>query len=454
MKIKKHRLNNSDQKKLKEISAEQDVKQQTLILGPQDRPKSKLTWVMFSIQHIFAMFGATVLMPILVNSTVGAAWGVGSANVIGTDLAMFASGIGTLIYIACTAGKVPIYLGSSIAYITTVASMYSIYGSSAFFGLLGVGLVYLMVALLIYFFGVKWLKKILSPIIVGPMIMIIGLSLAPIAINAIGLGGANKTTDWWGVGVGVITLLSGMLIALLFRGKAKLMPILGAIVTGFMVALIVSTWHKDFINYSTFKEHGKDWRTYFGVPNFHNAIIAGHNPSGITGVIQADGVPIPIIIHPGTQNAVEVNNHLIDFKSLNINQINTVTAAAVKAKEFTSFGKWSAWPFLLMMPIAFVTISEHIGDHTVLSRITNRDYLTNPGLHRTLIGDGLATMAGGFIGGPPNTSYGENTTVVGMSRIGSTYITGLAAVFAIIVSFFKFLKRTVTTRQLYSINRT
>ncbi|CAM9132055.1 hypothetical protein MYMA111404_02885 [Mycoplasma marinum] len=172
------------EKDFDEISFDKNQKGEGMILGPRDRPKSIGMWIILSIQHLFAMFGATVLTPLLINSIAGEV-------VITTDLAIFASGVGTLIYILCTVGKVPIYLGSSFAYIAAIGSMYKIYGTSAFFGLLGVGLVYVIVALIIYFFGIKWIKKLLAPVVVGPMIMIIGLSVAPVAISQIGLTEEN-----------------------------------------------------------------------------------------------------------------------------------------------------------------------------------------------------------------------------------------------------------------------
>ncbi len=377
---------------LQDISFDKGESDRGMILGPRDRPKSIGMWLMLALQHLFAMFGATVVTPLLINGLASEIMKT-QVTIISTDLALFASGVGTLIYIMCTAGKVPIYLGSSFAYISAIGSMYPIYGTSVFFGLLGVGFVYLLVATLIYFFGIKWIKKLLSPIVVGPMIMIIGLSLAPNAINAIGMTSDNITKgsiDWWGVAVGLITAAVGMLIALLCRGKMKLIPILGAIVVGFILAMIISTWHKGLVDYSTFRNHGKEVSTYIGVPTFKNAIIAGQHAS----------------FGPG-------------------------------------FKTWTVWPFLLMMPIAFVTIAEHIGDHTVLGTITNKDYIKDPGLHRTLAGDGLATMFGGLIGGPANTSYGENTTVVGMSKVASTYVTGMAAIFAILLSFVKLVSNTI-----------
>ena len=377
-------------KGLKEIKIESDM-----ILDVRDRPKWS-SWLMLSIQHVFAMFGATVLVPLLINNAAG------GAIVISTDIALFASGVGTLIYIAVTGAKVPIYLGSSVAYIATMGAMWPLYGNSLFLGLLGVGVIYLIVALFIYLFGTNWLKKLLPPVVVGPMIMIIGLGLAGIAVNnifqestAIGLPIVDTIgkwhTDWWGILVAVITVATAMLISLLMRGKLKLMPILSAMVIGTVIALIISTWHhpsypkadKNFVDHPWDKYNYLDWKsldTYLKVPNFRNSVFVGK--------VQPKGA------------------------------------------------SWSFIPFVLMMPIAFATIAEHIGDHTVLGKITGRDYINgSPGVHRTLIGDGLATMFGGIIGGPANTSYGENTTTVGLSKVGSVYVTGLAAIFAILMSF-------------------
>ena len=377
-------------KGLKEIKLESDM-----ILDVRDRPKLS-SWLMLSIQHVFAMFGATVLVPLLINNAAG------GDMVISTDIALFASGVGTLIYILVTGAKVPIYLGSSVAYIGTMGAMWPLYGNSMFLGLLGVGFIYLIVALFIYLFGTGWIKKLLPPVVVGPMIMVIGLGLAGIAVNnifqesaAIGLPIVNDAgewhTDWWGVLIAVITVAAATLISLLMRGKLKLMPILGAMIIGTIIALIVSTWHHPsypssdgkWVDHPWDKYNYLNWKsldTYLKVPDFQNSVFAGKvEPKG---------------------------------------------------------SSWSFMPFLLMMPIAFATIAEHIGDHTVLGKITGRDYINGtPGIHRTLIGDGLATMFGGIIGGPANTSYGENTTTVGLSKVGSVYVTGLAAIFAICMSF-------------------
>ena len=366
-----------------------------LILGVRDRPSIK-TWILLSIQHVLAMFGATILIPILMGTDAA------GNPIISTQVALFSSGVGTLIYIAATKARVPIYLGSSAAFVGAVISLYPSYGNSTFLGFLGVGVLYLIFAIAIKFFGVGWIKKILPPVVVGPMIMIIGLGLAGIAVGDSGLGalvqsannGSLTMTHWVTVLIAFVTAVSAMLIALLFRGRMKLMPILGAMVIGFALSLIISTFYNKqgswgsvskMIDYSSI--NWKDWKTYISAPNLT------HTPFNFS------------------------NN---------------------------GDGNWSFMPFLLMMPVALVTIAEHIGDHTVLGKITGKDYISDePGLHRTLMGDGLATAFAGLIGGPANTSYGENTTAVGLSKVGSVYVTGLAAVFAIALSFISMLTNII-----------
>ena len=348
-----------------------------MIITLRQRPKL-FSWILLSFQHVLAMFGSTVLTPILIN-------GLAHEVIIGTDMALFSSGVGTLIYIAVTRARVPMYLGSSFAYISAIGSLYVVYGTSTFLGLLGVALIYVIVSVLIYFFGTKWLKKLLPPVVVGPMIMVIGLGLAGIAIKSIGISDLHHI-DWWSIGIAVITAGSAMLSSLLFRGRLKLMPIMISLVVGFAVASIVSSFHNHYYDADSgsnvkLMDWGKNnWSsvsTYIGVPDFT------HTP----------------FHHMGS-------------------------------------AKWSFMPFFLMMPIAFATIAEHIGDHTVLGKITGQDYINkDPGVGRTIMGDGLATGFAGLIGAPANTSYGENTTTVGLSKVSSVYVTGLAAVFAVMISF-------------------
>ena len=318
-------------------------------------------WLILAFQHIFAMFGATILVPILVNGAATEMLGK-EVEVLTIPLTLLASGIGTIIYILCTKGKSPVYLGSSFAYITPIAMAFVAGGhSSVVSGLVVVGIVYILVAMAIKFFGTKWINKLLPPVIVGPMIMIIGFSLAPNAIKQMGLGA--EVLEWRIILVGIITFLITALTAVGAKGFFKVIPFLIGIVGGYIAAII------------------------FGIVDFK-------------ALIEAPLIEIPKVLLP------------------------------VKDYNFTYIG------LLSIIPIALVTIAEHIGDHMALSNIIGKDLLKEPGLERTLLGDGLATMASGLIGGPANTTYGENTSVVGMTKVASVWVIGLAAVITIILSFF------------------
>ena len=328
-------------------------KNSKMLLDVNDRPPIG-KWLLLSLQHVFAMFGATVLVPILVNQAAG-------SEVLSISVALISSGIGTLIYIICTRGKSPIYLGSSFAFISPMIVGFLKCGkASVFTGLMGVGLVYVIVALIIKLVGKKWLNKLLPPIIVGPMIMIIGLGLASSAVSQVGLD--LEVVPWKNLIIALVAFLTTALLAIKAKGFFKVIPFLCGIVAGYICACIL------------------------GVVDF-------------SGVETAKFLQKPAFYIP-----------FVHYK-LNFGAILTI------------------------VPIALVTMAEHIGDHKVLSAIIDRDLIEDPGLDKTLMGDGLATMAAGFIGGPANTSYGENTSVVGMTKVASVWVTGLAAVFAIIFGF-------------------
>ncbi len=314
-----------------------------LILDVHEKPALGL-WFLLSFQHVFAMFGATVLVPLLTGLPV--------------SVALVASGIGTLIYIVSTKAKVPVYLGSSFAYIAAIQIASETHGvGAAYVGLMAVGIIYVIVALIIKFTGKEWLETLLPPVVIGPMIAVIGLGLANVAVSSAGFDGdLNKN-----VLVAVVTFLVTVFTALKSKGFFKVVPILTGIVTGYVFALVV------------------------GVVDF-------------TPVLEASWFALP---------------------------------------EFAFFGTYTfnTSAVLMFAPIAFVTIAEHIGDHTVLGQITDRDFIKDPGLDRTLIGDGVATFVSALIGGPANTTYGENTGVVGMTRVASVYVTGGAAVIAILMGF-------------------
>lgn len=311
-------------------------------------------WIILAIQHVFAMFGATILVPILVNKMAG-------AEVLTIPVALVTSGIGTLIYILCTKGKSPVYLGSSFAYITPIALAYSRGGVSGFAtGIIGVGLVYLLFALLIKVFGKNWIDKLLPPIVVGPMIMIIGLSLASNAVGQIGL--TETGFAWKSIVVALVSFVVTAITAVGAKGFLKVIPFLIGIGTGYLTSIAL------------------------GIVDFQP-------------VIDASFFEVPKFILP------------------------------IRDYTFSLVG------LLTIAPIALVTIAEHIGDHMALSTIINKDLIKNPGLEKTLMGDGLATMAAGLIGGPANTTYGENTSVVGMTKVASVWVIGLAAIIAIVVGF-------------------
>lgn len=335
-----------------------------LILDVNEKP-SIGKWIILAIQHVFAMFGATILVPILVNSAVG-------EEVLTIPVTLVASGIGTLIYILCTKGKSPVYLGSSFAFIVPITVAYLKGGiSGAMTGIMAVGLIYVIFAIVIKFIGKKWLDKLLPPVIIGPMIMIIGLGLAPSAISQIGLANGS-VLEWQNIVVALVAFLTTAIVAVAAKGFLKVIPFLIGIIAGYLAGVAVG-----IVDFTPIAE-----AAFIGIPNF-----------------------------------------LIPFVSYTPNFSAILTIA----------------------PIALVTIAEHIGDHTALSAIMDRDLLKEPGLDRTLLGDGIATFIAGAIGGPANTTYGENTSVVGMTKVASVWVIGLAAVIAIVLGFFTKFTALIST---------
>ena len=311
--------------------------------------------LLLSLHHVFAMFGATILVPLILGMPV--------------SVALFASGLGTLIYMVATQFKVPVYLGSSFAFISAMAfAMKQMNGdvSAAQSGVVLVGLVYVVVALAVKLIGTKWIDRLLPPIVIGPMIMVIGLGLANSAVTNAGFikdGTVQQIT------VAIVTFLITAFINTKAKGFLKIIPFLFGIIGGYIVAVL------------------------FGLVDF-------------TPVLEADWIAIPQLYLPFSTNGF--------------------------FKEYHWYFGPETWAIL---PVAVVTIAEHIGDHTVLSQICGREFLKTPGLHRTLIGDGVATAVSAFMGGPANTTYGENTGVVGMTRIASVSVIRNAALFAIGLSF-------------------
>lgn len=334
-----------------------------IIIGVHERPKVG-KWLLLSLQHVFAMFGATVLVPLLTGLDV--------------SVALLGSGVGTLIYILCTKAKVPMYLGSSFAYIAAIQAAYTASGNnlgSSFIGIIAIGIVYVIVSIIIYLTGTKWLNWLLPSVIVGPMIIIIGLSLSEVAVSKLtkitNSDGTQSTEIWKGYLVGLVTFITIVIIAIKGKGFLKIIPFIFGIVAGYLMALALGI---------------VDYTKFYNLSFFH----------------------LPKVSFIGT--------YKLDF-----------TALAV------------------FVPLSFVTIMEHIGDHKVLSKIMDTDLIKDPGLHRTLLGDGLATLAAGLIGAPANTSYGENTGVVDITKVASVWVTGLAAVFSILLSFISPVSAFITS---------
>lgn len=355
-----------------------------LILDVNDRPKTG-KWIALSFQHVFAMFSATVLVPMLTGLSI--------------SVALFASGVGTLIYILCTKARVPIYLGSSFAYIAYINTAKEALGgsmASAMTGIVIAGIIYVIIALVIRLVGVKWLNKLLPPIVVGPTIMVIGLGLASSAISNAGFFIEGKPYDYRSIIVAVATMLLIAVISIKAKGFLKVIPFLIGIVGGYIVAIL------------------------FGfIPNGNFGTIIDFSPLKEVITSPSQWFKFPEFTFLGWKDAE---------LGLGISMAKINFAAAIS-----------------VIPLAFVTICEHIGDHKVLGSITGKDYLSEPGLHRTLLGDGVATVFAGLIGGPANTSYGENTSVVGMTKIGSVWVTGGAAVIAILLSFCNIFTTLIAT---------
>ena len=305
--------------------------------------------LILGLQHMFAMFGATVLVPILVQ-------GYGLPLSIQTTL-LFA-GLGTLLFHVCTKFKVPAFLGSSFAYLggfSTVATMPAYEGldpetklAYALGGIVIAGLLYLVLALLFKVLGAKKVMRYFPPIVTGPMIIMIGLNLSGSAIN-------NASTCWW---LALVAMAIIVVANIWGKGMVKIIPILLGVVGSYIVA-----------------------------------VIAGQ----------------------------------VDFSGVS-------EASFLGFQQFV-IAKFDVSAILVMAPIAIAAMMEHIGDISAISSTTGKNFIEDPGLHRTLLGDGLATAFAGFFGGPANTTYGENTGVLALSKVYDPRVVRLAAIYAIILSF-------------------
>ena len=324
--------------------------------------------ILLGFQHLFAMFGATILVPILVN---GEGYFNSETQVLSVQVTLFAAGIGTLLFHVCSKLKVPAFLGSSFAFLggfATIANLNSgIYSdmsnkdklSYACGGILVAGLLYILLAIIIKLVGVKRVMRFLPPVVTGTIIICIGLGLAPSAVS-------NASTNW---GIALVALLVIVIFNIWGKGMFRIIPILLGVVISYALALILH----------------------------------------LCGVTNPDGTAI-----------------------LNFAQVAQANWVGLPPFQLPKF---DITAILVMAPIAIATMMEHVGDMSAISATVGENFIEEPGLHRTLIGDGLATSLSAFMGGPANTTYGENTGVLELSRVSDPRVVRLAAVFAIVLGF-------------------
>ncbi len=337
--------------------------------------------LILGIQHMFAMFGATILVPILVAGYFKDACGEPLTRGLTVSVTLFCAGFGTLIFHVCSKFKVPAFLGSSFAFLGgfyTVANlntgMYENMGADekvayACGGIVIAGLLYLVVALIFKLVGVNRVMRFLPPVVTGPIIICIGLSLAPSAIS-------NASTNWL---IAFVALAVIVIFNIWGKGMFKIIPILMGVLISYGFALILNA---------------------FGVTN-------------------PDGTAI------------------LDFASVS-------TAGWVGLPKF-QLCKFDMTAILVMAPIAIATMMEHVGDMSAISATVGKNYIEDPGLHRTIMGDGLATAFAGLIGGPANTTYGENTGVLELSKVYDPRVIRIAAVFAVVLSFIPKFSAIIST---------
>lgn len=307
------------------------------------------TQYILGLQHVLAMFGATVLVPFLTG--------------LNPSLALLAAGVGTLLFHFCTKKIVPVFLGSSFAFIGAISLVLKSEGIGVVKGgIIGAGVIYIIMSLIISKFGVELVKSFFPPIVTGPIIMVIGLRLSPVALSMIGY--ADSKFDLKSLIIAGVVIVSMIAISIMEKSFFRLVPILISVILGYVVSIP------------------------FGLVNFE--AIANANWIGLSSDAMKD-----LLIMP----------------------------------EFTLTG------ILAISPIALVVFIEHIGDITTNGAVVGKDFFKNPGVHRTMLGDGIATIFAGLIGGPANTTYGENTGVLAVTKVYDPKILRIAAVYAVALSF-------------------
>ncbi|BET21433.1 uracil-xanthine permease family protein [Solobacterium moorei] len=354
-----------------------------LIYKVEDKPQFHQL-VIFAFQQLLAIMAATIAVPLIIK------------NGMNTAAALFGAGVGTLVYVAFTRKKSPVFLGSSFAFIgsmsaafagaTTVAAGYV----GLIIGAAFAGLVYVVIALFIERIGVDWVNRIMPPVVIGPTVAIIGLSLAANAVGDLQTSSLTGARTQFAVLVGIIALIGVMLASTYGKSHAKMIPFIIGILAGYIVAAIltfigVQTGYEpmQILNYQPIVDlfaNGVSFSTFFKIPDF-------------TFVTALEGI-----------------------KDIDFGYIGTIAVAYI--------------------PVSFVVFAEHIADHKNISSIIERDLLKDPGLDRTLLGDGVGSMVGAFFGGCPNTTYGESVACVAITKNASVLTIIGAALECILISFF------------------
>lgn len=329
------------------------------ILGTSEKPPLA-KWIPLSFQHVFAMFGATILVPILTG--------------LSTSTALFTAGTGTLIYILVTGAKVPAFLGSSFAFIPALIGIGQEYGIPyAMGGAFCAGLFYALVALIVRFTGKGWIDKALPPIVIGSVIIVIGMSLAPTAVNeAFYLNGEYSLVA---LSIAAVTLAVAVFATIFFKGFFNTLSILIGLVGGYMFTLIMGCF------------------------------FPAYRLIDFTSVREARWLALPFL-------QMDKAGHY-----------------------FYMAPKFNLVAILTFVIVSISTICEHMGDTLTTSKVVGMDFYKDPGLHRTLLGDGLASVWASLWAGPPNTTYGENIGVMAITKVYSVWVIGGAAVIAVLLSF-------------------
>ena len=354
-----------------------------LIYKVEDKPQFHQL-VIFAFQQLLAIMAATIAVPLIIK------------NGMNTAAALFGAGVGTLVYVAFTRKKSPVFLGSSFAFIGSMSAAFA-GASSMAVGYVGLiigaafaGLVYVVIALFIERIGVDWVNRIMPPVVIGPTVAIIGLSLAANAVGDLQTSSLTGERTQFAVLVGIVALLGVMLASTYGKSHAKMIPFIIGILAGYIVAAIltfigVQTGYKpmQILNYQPIVDlfaNGISFSTFFKIPDF-------------TFLTALDGL-----------------------KDVDLGYIGTVAVAYI--------------------PVSFVVFAEHIADHKNISSIIEKDLLKDPGLDRTLLGDGVGSMVGAFFGGCPNTTYGESVACVAITKNASVLTIIGAAIECILISFF------------------